>query len=259
MNRAGFVATACSLIASCAAAPLQQSEIVLVAGASGRTGGFVIEQLQQAGYIVRPLTQDRATASRRSGADWDWRQVDVRDPAAVLAAMADVDYVISALGAGARSGPNSFEFVYYGGVRHLVDAAASVGVEHFVLISSAAAGPYRQRSTMIEAGNVRYWKTRGENHLKRSGLAYTIIGPGGLENAPSAGEGLRVLSRGSYQTGLVRRGDVARIAVASLKEPAAANKSFALIRDETLTADSWRDLLAGIEVDANTEEQPPVE
>jgi len=259
LNRTGLVVAACGLLAGCVATVIPQPMVVLVAGGSGRTGGFVIEQLRSEGYSVRPLTQNRARAVERFGEDWDWREVDVRDGARVLQAMVEVDYVVSVLGAGARSGPNSFEFVDFGGVRNLVDAAAQRGVKHFVLISSAAAGPHQQRSTMIEAGNVRYWKTRGENHLKRSGLNYTIIGPGGLENEPSTGAGLRALSRSDYRTGLVARGDVARVAVASLKEPAAASKSFALIRDKTLAADSWRALLNDIAADTETKELPPPE
>ena len=243
-----------TLVIGCTATSSQQQEVVLVAGASGRTGSFVIETLRQADYTVRPLTRNRPAAVTRLGADWDWREVDVRDPAKVLDAMAGADYVISAIGASARSGPDSFEFVDYGGVRNLVDAAVAQGVKHFVLISSAAAGPHRERSTMEEVGNVRYWKTLGENHLKRSGLSYTILGPGGLENEPSSGAGLRALSRADYQTGLIARGDVARVAVASLMEPAAHNKSFALIRDISVDAESWRALLEGIALDRDSDE-----
>ena len=95
-----------------------------------------------------------------------------------------VDYVICAIGAREREGPNGPEFVDFGGVRNLVGAAQGAGIRHFVLISSAAAGIHRQRSKMMEFGNIRYWKTEGENALKRSGLSYTIIGPGGLEDRP---------------------------------------------------------------------------
>ncbi len=247
----------CALLAGCFAPARDAAPLVVVAGGSGRTGAYVIESLRETGYRVRPLTQDSAGARERIAGSWDWRQVDVRDPARVREAVAGADYVICVLGARQRSGPNSFEFVDYGGVRNVVDAAVDTGVEHFVLISSAAAGPHRKANTMVEVGNVRYWKTQGENHLKRSGLAYTIIGPGGLEDGPSQGSGLRALSRRDYTTGLIARGDVARVAVASLEAASARYKSFALIRDPAVTADAWRELVAAIPADATTQEAPP--
>ena len=34
-----------------------------------------------------------------------------------------------------------------------------------------------------------FWKKRGEEALQRSGLPYTIVRPGGLQNAPRQGQG----------------------------------------------------------------------
>lgn len=232
-------------------------ELVAVAGASGRTGMRIAEELAASGYAVRALTSDRSRAIERHGSQFDWREVDVREPKAVLPALEGARNLIIAIGASEWQGPNSPQFVDYHGVRNLVDAARELGIKHVVLVSSAAAGPYRERSWSLQMGNVRHWKTEGENHLKRSGLHYTIIGPGGLDDEASRAEGLRVLARRDYAGGSISRGDVARVAVAALSEPAARNKSFALVRDSSLALDDWRKQLAAIPLDAEGDEAAP--
>ena len=232
-------------------------ERVLVAGATGRTGSYIIRELRDAGYLVRAMTRNPARAAERLGDGWDWAEGDVREPAPLAAAMQDVDYVICSIGARSRSGPDGPEFVDYGGVRNLVDAAREAGVRHFVLISSAAAGPFRKRSRMAELGDIRYWKTRGEDHLKQSGLAYTIIGPGGLVNDGGGDVGTRLLTRRDYGGGRIAMGEVARIAVHALTDPDARDKSFAAIEDAGLAPGAWRALLGGLPADRDSDEAPP--
>ena len=238
------------------AAPAAE-QTVLVAGASGRTGSYIITALRDASYQVRPLTRNAQRASERFGKNWDWTEVDVRDPASVAGAMQGVDFVICSIGASQRSGENGPEFVDYGGVRNLVDASKAAGVKHFVLISSAAAGPYRKRSGMVQLGDIRYWKTRGEDHLKLSGLGYTIIGPGGLLSEAASGLGLELLSRREYSGGQVAMGDVAMLAVNALTNPAAGNKSFAIIRNSKESPDAWQQQLADLPLDQDSDEAAP--
>ena len=117
------------LLAGCALQP-EAPELILVAGASGRAGHFVVQRLRADEVAFRPLTRSREEAIERLGpafADLDWVECDVRDPAQVAAAMRGVTQVISVIGANQIGGPNSAEFVDYGGVKNLVDAAVAVG------------------------------------------------------------------------------------------------------------------------------------
>jgi uncharacterized protein YbjT (DUF2867 family) len=233
------------------------AELVLVAGASGRTGSAAMRLLDEQGYAVRALTTNRERAIERHGDQWQWWELDVREREAVFAAMQDVDYLICAIGPRFLIGGNGPEFVDYQGVVNLADAAVEAGVRHFVLVSSAAAGPYRDRSRMIIFARVRHWKTMGENHLKRSGLDYTVIGPSGLEEEPAGGgEPLRVMARADYETGEVAIADVGMLAVDALTNPDARNKSYAVIRDESAAPGAWRDMLKTIGIDSETEEAP---
>ena len=248
----------CALVATfLTSGVLSAAELVLVAGASGRTGSATMRLLDQKGYAVRATTTSRERAMERHGDQWDWLELDVRDRSAVFAAMQDVDYVICAIGTRSLIGDSSPKFVDYGGVVNLVDAAVEAGVRHFVVVSSAAAGPYRKRSRMIIFARARHWKTMGENHLKRSGLAYTVIGPSALQEDPaSGGEPLRVMARADYETGAVAIADVGMLAVDALGNPHARNRSYGVIRDESVAPGEWRDMLKSIRPDSETEEAP---
>ena len=247
----------CAAVAGLAlSSSLPAAELVLVAGGSGRTGSAAMKLLDAQGYELRASTTNRERAVRRHGDQWQWWELDVRDREAVFAAMEGVDYVICAIGTRSLIGRNGPEFVDYGGVVNLVDAAVESGVRHFVLVSSAAAGPYRERSRMRLFARARHWKTLGENHLKSSGLDYTIIGPSGLRDEPSKGDPIRVMARADYDTGVVAIGDVGMLTVDALTNPDASNKSYAVIRDESVAPGAWREMLKTIEVDSGTEEAP---
>jgi uncharacterized protein YbjT (DUF2867 family) len=98
-------------------------ELVLVAGATGGTGQQVVAQLQEQGYGVRALVRDAASAEEKLGADVELIVADVRDPESLVPAFDGVTRVVSAIGASEKEGPNSPEFVDYGGNKNLIDAA----------------------------------------------------------------------------------------------------------------------------------------
>ena len=222
---------------------------LVVAGASGRTGRHVVAQALAAGFDVRALTRDPQRAAASVDADYPWLRADVRDPDALRAALSGAEFVICTIGATEWTGPNSPEFVDYRGVVNLVDAAVAARVRHFVLISSARAGPHIDHDDNPRMGYVLKWKTRGEAHLKASGLSYTIIGPGGLVDGAAGASGIRLTSRERYVRGLIARADVARIAIAALTSPAAAGRSFAIVNDPQLAPNAWREALRDLPPD----------
>ena len=227
----------------------------MVAGASGKSGRLVLEQAASAGFRVRGMARDPVKAKAEIPG-FEWVAADVRDPASVAAAMTGVTYVVSTVGATERTGPNSPEFVDYGGVKNLVDAAKAAGIRQFVLVSSTGAGGGGGASgwllnTLLMPG-ILEWKGKGEKHLRDSGLAYTILRPGGLTNDAGGQQGIRFTQGDTLGGGTIPRADVAAVAVAALGNPAAIGKTFELASDDKTARDAWRKSLANLKIDAET-------
>lgn len=82
---------------------------------------------------------------------------------------------------------------YYGTV-NLVDACRKVGVNRFILVSSilvngAAMGQLLNPAYIVlnAFGLVLVAKLQAEQYIRKSGINYTIIRPGGLKNDPPNG------------------------------------------------------------------------
>lgn len=217
--------------------------IVLVAGATGRTGRLVLDELRRdPRYAIRPLARDVAAARRDVGGDYAWVEGDVTKPATLARAMAGVSLVVIAIGATERSGPNSPEFVDYGGVRHLTDAARAAGVRQVVLESSMGVGSGGGLLGMLLnliSGDALEWKAKGEAYLRSSSVPYTIVRPGGLTDEPGGRTGL-VLQQGDQGSGRISRADVAAVLIAALDNPDALGKTFEVISDDAARPEAWR-------------------
>ncbi|MBM4195559.1 MAG: SDR family oxidoreductase [Gammaproteobacteria bacterium] len=223
--------------------PAGAKPIVVVAGATGRTGRRVLDELARDGrFLVRALARDAATAKRTIGGGHDWRAADVTKPESLLAPLRGATYLISTIGATERSGPNSPEFVDYGGVRHLVDAASRGGVRQFVLVSSVGVegeGGFVRWILNFVGGDVLVWKKKGEAYLRASGLGYTIVRPGGLRDGEPGSKGLR-LDQDPDAFGDITRADTAVVVVATLGNEAALGKSFSVVADDERRIGAWR-------------------
>jgi uncharacterized protein YbjT (DUF2867 family) len=234
------------------AGDLRAKPIVVVAGATGRTGRQLIAQLvKDERFALRSLARDAAKAKRELGGEYNWMTADVTRPDSLLTPLRGATYVISAIGATERSGPNGPEFVDYGGVKNLVDAAKRGGVRQLTLISSIGVegeGGFVRWILNLIGGDVLIWKKKGEQYLRASGLGYTILRPGGLSDDPGGQTGLS-LDQDPDAFGEITRSDTAMVAIATLGNTAALGKSFNAIADEDAPRDAWREQLAKLSAD----------
>lgn len=218
--------------------------MILVAGGSGRVGSFLIEELRTQGLSFRATTRSLDEARQRLGERAEgvsWVETDVRDATQAAAAVAGADMVISVIGSNQVSGPNGPEFVDYGGVVNLVDAAVREGVQHFVLLTAIGVTDPAHPFNKATKGALQY-RYLGEQHLRRSGLRYTIVRPGGLVNSPAGRAGLRI-EQGDNWKPLLRstlsRADLALLLIECLRNPGAANATFEVVNDPALPPDAW--------------------
>jgi uncharacterized protein YbjT (DUF2867 family) len=222
------------------------AETVFVAGATGRTGRAIVKELIGQGYDVTAFARDGA-ANLEATPKMRWIEGNVRDIESLRRAMAGADYVVSAIGANG-TGPNSSEMVDFAGTRNLVDVAKEIGAKQFVLIGSGRTGPHIDHSTHSNGGYTRYFKTKGEQHLKASGVPYTIFGAAGLVEKPGGQAGIRMFSRVEYDATtkstdemvIIAIPDIAAVVAAALKDPAARNKAFAIMNDPARPKAAWR-------------------
>ena len=65
----------------------QESNRVLVVGASGGTGRFIITQLEEQGYEVVPTSRNPERAAEKLGGDFAWRRMNLTSRESVDAAI----------------------------------------------------------------------------------------------------------------------------------------------------------------------------
>lgn len=145
---------------------------VFVAGGTGLLGRAITTALLDAGHEV--LVGSRSNPAKDPlDARATWRAMDVREPAAVAAALAGADAVVDAVQfpnspiENPRKG-HTFEAIDLEGTKNLVDAARATGVGAFIGISGVGAAESAKYHWL------RY-KWEEERHIEASGVPYTIL------------------------------------------------------------------------------------
>ncbi len=208
---------------------------VLVAGASGVVGREVVELLMQRGHYVRTLSKDQARAAAlRSIAD-DVRLADATDASAIAGIGADIEVVVSALGAPVSPsgvGRRSFAEVDERANLNLLAEAQRAGVRRFVYVG-VYTEPVYAHTAYVSA------HSRVEQALRDSGLETGFIRTTGvfgalLELLPMARKGpVPVIGDGSATTNPIHERDVAEAVLRAIE--AAGSSDVEVGGPETLT------------------------
>ncbi len=201
--------------------------MILVAGATGVLGSEIVHRLTARGEKVRAMVRttsapEKVEHLKQLGAEIV--RADVKQPQTLLAACTGVDAVISTITTILTSQPgDSFEATDEEGNKALVDAAKKAGAAKFIFVSfDTSKTPDNPLSSA---------KRETEEHLKASGLDYTILHPslffeswlGPMLFADPAAGTAKVYGNGADKIRYVAVADVAEFAVQSLSAPAARN------------------------------------
>ncbi len=233
------------IIAACSTMAPADEELVLVAGATGRTGQQITAQLLEKGYQVRALVRDADRAAELLGPNVELFVGDVREPATLTPAFAGVTRVISAIGSGAKEGPASPEFIDYGGNNNLADAAINAGAKQFVLVSSMGV-THEDHVLNKMFGNVLIWKLKNEDYIRASGLGYTIVRPGGLTDKAGGDKRIVFEQSDTVKTVAISRADVAEVCVAAIEHEDAMNKTFEIFNVKEPAVRNWQEKFAAL-------------
>lgn len=200
---------------------------ILVFGGNRATGLEIVRLLREKGEDVTVAV--RATSSNTDALKALGAKTVVADALeadTVRAAFATGTYkvVVSTLGTSRGENAKRPDFI---GNRNVIDAAKEAGATRFVFVTvigtgnSREAAPRPARSFLKEVIEL---KGKAEDHLRASGLQYTIIRPGGLSEGKSTGEA--VLADDPEAFSYISRIDVAKLTVDAIGDPATIGKTY---------------------------------
>lgn len=201
--------------------------LVVVAGATGRTGLLVVKYLKAEGYEVRAMVRSLEKGKRVLGEDIFMVKADVTEPSSLPPLLNGADFVISAIG----SGKASPEVVDYGGSVALIDAAKSAGIKKFIMVTSGGV-TWRYHPLNWTGDNVLKWKRKAERYLRASGLTHVIVRPnGGLSDKPANTNRITFRQNDKFAMKISRK-DVAIVCAKALAYKEAENKTFEIQNDD---------------------------
>ncbi|CAL5346296.1 unnamed protein product [Camellia sinensis] len=230
---------------------------IFVAGATGNTGKRIVQQLLAKGFAVKAGVRDvdKAKTSFSDGnPDLQFVKADVTEGSTKLAEAigADSDAVICATGFRPSLDLLAPWKVDNFGTVNLVEACRKLGVNRFILVSSilvngAAMGQLLNPAYIIlnVFGLTLIAKLQAEKHIRKSGINYTIIRPGGLRNDPPNGNVVMEPEDTLYK-GSISRDQVAEVAVEALNHQEASYKVVEIVARTEAPKRSFQELFGSI-------------
>jgi len=231
------------------------AETVLITGATGRSGSLTYAKLKSAGFDVRALVMNASKAASvlNCGACTEAEGIfvgDVTKPETLPPTMVNVTRLVITSGAspvcslrnlGCKYPTGGFpKDVDWLGNKNLVMAAIEAGAKHVVLVSSMGTTVPDGFLDKMGHGWDLFYKLNAEAFIMSSGLAFTIVKPGGL----TTDDGGKMLFVGHEDQGFpgtssneIARADLATVLTEACKMPAdSANTRFDLVADKNKKA-----------------------
>lgn len=146
---------------------------VLVAGATGYLGRYVVKEFKKQGYWVRALTRSADKLDELKDYVDDVFIGEVTDPASLAGICRDIDLVFSSIGITKQKDNLTFMDVDYQGNVNLLDEAKKAGVTKFIYVSVFNA------ETMSYLKGIQA-KLKFTQVLKDSGIDYLVVNPNGF-------------------------------------------------------------------------------
>ncbi len=199
-----------------------EKQNVLVAGANGTTGRIIINLLKNS-EIYRPIAMVRKPDQKDRFENENVKTVlaDLEEDLSI--AVKGADKVIFAAGS---KGKNVIG-VDQEGAKRLNDAAKHAGATKFVMLSAMGAddpSQHKELEAYLQA------KKNADDHLRASGLDYSIVRPGHLTDAEGT---CKIQCKEKFENpGKITRADVAKTLVEVLEDGVMQNQVFEILAGE---------------------------
>ena len=216
--------------------------MILVVGATGQLGSVIARRLLEQGRDVRILVREGSEYRALEAAGARAVVGDLKNRASLDAATRGVDTVLTTANSAVRSGADNVQTVEIEGNRNLIDASAAAHVKHFIFTSAMGAAPDSPIPFMQGKG-------LAEQHLKASGVPYTILSPNVFMEVwfplvvgipLQSGQPVTLVGEGNRRHTFVSSGDIAAFATAAIDNPAARHQQIFIGGPEAL---SWKDVV----------------
>jgi uncharacterized protein YbjT (DUF2867 family) len=213
---------------------------ILVTGATGSVGSYVVRELQERGASVRAFVRDTGKAAKMLGdalgENVELASGDFSDAASVRRALEGVEGVYLAC----ANDPRQVE--YETGV---IDAAWEAGVRRIVKLSALGAGV---------GSPVAFWDWHGkiEEHLRVSGLPAVVLRPAfNMTNLLGSAQGVRQAGSlfapaGGARVAMIDPRDIAAVAAVALTEDGHDGKTYTLTGPEAITFERVAEELSAV-------------
>ncbi|MFG3248203.1 NAD(P)-dependent oxidoreductase [Streptomyces sp. NPDC048187] len=197
-----------------------------VFGATGGIGQEVVRQALAAGHRVTAVVRDPARLPV-TGEGLEVFRADLSDPAAVRAAVAGRDAVLSGLGARSRKDAGIATRL----TRTVLGAVEAEGVRRLLVVSAAPVGPQPEGAGLLDRAvlgvvslvlrDVYADLREMEAEVARSATDWTVVRPPRLQDKPVTGRYRTVVGGFPDKGRLIGRADVAHSMLALVTDPAA--------------------------------------
>ena len=201
-------------------------EKVLVVGANGTTGKKIVEILDRyRNYAPVAMIRHQDQAEQFEKKDIETVMGDLEKN--VSHTVTRIHKIIFAAGSGGATSDEKTTAVDQEGAKKLIDLAKIAGIRKFVMLSSMGADNPEQAEDLQHYLKA---KQNADEHLRNSGMNYSIVRPGALTN--DEGKGKIKLAKKLNERGSITRDDVAETLVAALHDDIAPNQTFEILQGE---------------------------
>ncbi len=202
-----------------------------ITGATGKTGYRVAEEAISAGYDVRLIVRDQSEIPN-SIKGVERYELSTTNGITLDYALKDCDSLVIATGARPSidlTGPAKVDYL---NIQKQVESCKRQNLKRVVLVSSLCAGKLIHPLNLF--GLILVWKRLGERSLQKSGLDWTVIRPGGLNENETNLRNQNILFSGqkTQEEGSIPRRLVARSCIEALKTKESIGKIIEITSNE---------------------------
>lgn len=211
---------------------------IAIAGGHGQIGLLLGKTLVERGHTAFGLIRNPEQEDDLHAVGIEPVICDLEGDDDVAEAVSGAEAIVFAAGAGPGSGAERKRTMDLGGALKLIDAAKTEGIDRYVMVSAmGAADPPAEGDDVF--GTYLRAKAEADRALAASGLAHTIVRPGGLTDEPPTGL-VQIGER--LDGGEIPRADVAAVLAAVLEADNTIGKTFDLVSGEVPVAQAVSEL-----------------